>query len=194
MTKQCGCEASAPFPQVYNRNGWCQSLVYLSSVCSFLSVWLIVAFTVERFIAVQYPLHRPRMCTVTRAKAIVAGLVGIALPAHIYSFWTAGLLLHEDGSPYCDLLPPYHDTMRAINIVDSLATLILPVVLIIVMNTMITRNLLRFGRRFKRETEDVVFPAAAEPNGCSRQRSDPDNHHTAVRNANIYKILISSCH
>ncbi|RZF48430.1 hypothetical protein LSTR_LSTR015647 [Laodelphax striatellus] len=39
--------------RVFNEEGWCQGVVYFSSVCSFLSVWLIVAFTVERFIAVQ---------------------------------------------------------------------------------------------------------------------------------------------
>lgn len=49
--------------EFFNKQGWCQCLVYVSSVCSILSVWLIVAFTVERFIAVQYPLQRPHMCT-----------------------------------------------------------------------------------------------------------------------------------
>lgn len=48
---------------LFNRNGWCQWIVYVSSVCSILSVWLIVAFTTERFIAVQYPLQRPHICT-----------------------------------------------------------------------------------------------------------------------------------
>lgn len=36
--------------KVFNKNVWCESVVYVSSVCSSLSVWLIVAFTVERFI------------------------------------------------------------------------------------------------------------------------------------------------
>ncbi|XP_047122075.1 neuropeptides capa receptor-like [Schistocerca piceifrons] len=138
--------------QVFNRNGWCQSLVYMSSVFSFLSVWLIVAFTVERFIAVQYPLHRPRVCTVSRAKTIVLGLVGVALPSHIYSFWTAGLVQQDDGTVVCEMLPEYHEIMRAINIVDSLVTLILPVLLIIFMNAMITRKLVHFGRRFRQQS------------------------------------------
>jgi 7 transmembrane receptor (rhodopsin family) len=54
--------------QTFNRQGWCQVVVYMSTASTFLSVWLTVAFTVERFIAVQYPLQRPHICTVARAK------------------------------------------------------------------------------------------------------------------------------
>jgi hypothetical protein len=52
----------------FNRQGWCQAVVYMSTASTFLSVWLTVAFTVERFIAVHYPLQRPHICTVARAK------------------------------------------------------------------------------------------------------------------------------
>lgn len=58
-------------------------LFYLLQICSFLSVWLVVLFTVERFIAVRYPLHRPAVCTVARAKLFICCLTTIALP--IYS-------------------------------------------------------------------------------------------------------------
>lgn len=137
--------------RVFNNDGWCETLVYVSAVCSSLSVWLIVAFTVERFIAVQYPLHRPHMCTVARAKTIIAGLTVLALASHSYSFVTAGVVLHPDGDEMCDLKPEYLETMRIISIIDSIASLIVPLVLIIVMNTMIMRNLLKFGRRFNQE-------------------------------------------
>lgn len=139
--------------QVFNQEGWCQGLVYASSVCSFLSVWLIVAFTVERFIAVQYPLHRPHMCTVERAKAIVLCLTIFALLVHCYSFVTAGIL-DTGEDKICDMRENYRETMRIINIIDSIVTLIIPLVLIIVMNMMITRNLLRFGKRLQQQQQN----------------------------------------
>ncbi|XP_076293783.1 uncharacterized protein LOC143215511 [Lasioglossum baleicum] len=151
--------------KVFNKDGWCETLVYVSAVCSSLSVWLIVAFTVERFIAVQYPLHRPHICTIARAKAIVLVLVILALASHSYSFVTAGVVLTRDGEEYCDLKSEYMETMKIINIIDSIVSLIAPLVLIIVMNTMIMRNLLKFSKRFN-ET----------PSACtdcpSRERSD----------------------
>jgi hypothetical protein len=147
--------------QLFNKNGWCQCVVYISSVSSFLSVWLIVAFTVERFIAVQYPLHRPHMCTVARAKMIVLSLTLFSLILHSYSFVTAGIIQHDDMDT-CDMLHEYHETMRIINTIDSIFTLILPLILIIVMNTMITRNLLKFSRRFKSDssTDDASEQAS----------------------------------
>jgi hypothetical protein len=60
---------------VYNQNVFCQFFTYFTSVCSFLSVWFVVAFTVERFIAVLYPLRRQTMCTVRRAKMVLCGLI-----------------------------------------------------------------------------------------------------------------------
>lgn len=137
--------------KVFNNNGWCETLVYVSAVCSSLSVWLIVAFTVERFIAVQYPLHRPHMCTVARAKTIILVLTILALISHSYSFVTAGVVKNQGGDEVCELKIEYLETMQIISIIDSIASLIVPLVLIIVMNTMIMRNLLKFGRRFNQE-------------------------------------------
>lgn len=102
---------------VFNRDGWCQLMVYVSSVCSFLSVWLIVAFTVERFIAVQYPLHRPRVCTVSRAKATVIVLSVASLLVHSYTFLTAGIIRTSDGD-VCELRESYHELMRVIDQYD----------------------------------------------------------------------------
>ncbi|KAI5703593.1 hypothetical protein M8J75_013684 [Diaphorina citri] len=142
--------------EVFNREGWCQALVYLSSVFSFLSVWLIVAFTVERFIAVQYPLHRPHICTVARAKTVILCLTGTSFVLHVYCFLTAGIVTKEEGV-ICDLREGYEEVMRYINILDTIVTLILPIVSIVVMNTMITRNLLIFGRRFRQEKMSLAI-------------------------------------
>lgn len=74
---------------VYNKNYYCQIFTYVSGLCSFLSVWFVVAFTVERFIAVLYPLKRQTMCTVKRACTVLAGLFltgsTICIPYFVYA-------------------------------------------------------------------------------------------------------------
>jgi hypothetical protein len=59
---------------IYNQKYYCQGLTYVSGMCSFMSVWLVVAFTVERSIAVLYPLKRRTMCTRKRAVFVIIGL------------------------------------------------------------------------------------------------------------------------
>lgn len=156
--------------RVFNKDGWCECVVYVSSVCSSLSVWLIVAFTVERFIAVQYPLHRPHMCTITRAKTIVAVLVVLAMASHSYSFVTAGVV-EQNGHEFCELKEEYLETMRIVSIIDSIASLMAPLILIIVMNTMIMRNLLRFSKRFGHH-QGGDSGKSVETRCPSRERSD----------------------
>ncbi|XP_058804443.1 alpha-2C adrenergic receptor-like isoform X2 [Phymastichus coffea] len=153
--------------RVFNEDGWCESVVYVSSVCSSLSVWLIVAFTTERFIAVQYPLHRPGLCTTARAKTIVTVLVVLALASHSYCFVTAGVVMQPDGIELCDMKYDYLETMRIVSIVDSVASLMAPLVMIITMNSMIMRNLFNFSQRFG-ETPNLGFSETRCP---SRERS-----------------------
>lgn len=156
---------------VFNQDGWCQFTIYTSSVCSFLSVWLIVAFTVERFIAVQYPLHRPRVCTISRAKSIISILVVVSLLTHSYTFFTAGIIRTVEGD-VCELREKYHEMMRVINIVDTLVTLIIPVGLIIITNAMIAKNLFQLtsSKRFRRYN-----------NGASSNRSGTQLCPTALQ-------------
>ena len=136
---------------LFNRNGWCQALVYGSSVSSCLSVWLTVAFTVERLIAVQYPLQRPYVCTVRRAKTIIGVLTLLTLTCHVYSLFTAGVTENANGHSMCELLPEYYRFMHVVNLMDTVVTLIIPLVLIVLMNTLIAKNLIVFSRTFKNQ-------------------------------------------
>lgn len=52
--------------------------------CSYLSVWYVVAFTLERFIVVANPLRRLSWCTKRRAKMILALLTLAAIVFNLY--------------------------------------------------------------------------------------------------------------
>jgi hypothetical protein len=104
---------------------------------------------VERFVAVQYPLQRPHVCTVARAKTAVVALALLALVLNAYILVAAGVERNYDGTDTCDMREEYGEVMRIITVADSLLTLAIPSVLIFVMNAMITRNLIRFNHRFQ---------------------------------------------
>jgi len=90
---------------LYDEQGFCQGIMYLSSVCSFLSVWFVVAFTVERFVAVKYPLHRPAVCTVARARAVLIGLTAVGVLLYLPMLIITG--------------PVFIEAMNKVSIFDS---------------------------------------------------------------------------
>ena len=130
---------------VMNMAGWCQITVYLSYVSGFLSVWTVVGFTVERFIVVYFPLMRVVYCTRKRALVVVASLAGGCLLLYNFALWTAGpydIL----GSKKCMTFPSYEPLVRILSTIDTLITLVLPSLTIIVLNMLIARKLWRFRR------------------------------------------------
>ena len=93
---------------IYNKNYCCQFFTYFSGLCSFLSVWFVVAFTVERFIAVLYPLRRQTMCTVKRACTVVICLCIIGLVISVPYFIYSAPVYSEYLSDYvCDVKDEY---------------------------------------------------------------------------------------
>lgn len=75
----------------------CKVTNYLCGVSSVLSAWFVVAFTVERFIAVLYPLKRQTMCTVRRAKMISIGIVIGGLLHCVPLLYFFGYLSYDDS-------------------------------------------------------------------------------------------------
>ena len=75
--------------KIYHEPGWCQTFVYMTYVFSFLSVWYIVVFSCERFIAVKWPFRRSKICAPKKAKIVVVALAVIAVPAYSFAVWTS---------------------------------------------------------------------------------------------------------
>ena len=134
---------------VVHTQGLCQLVIYLSYVASFLSVWLVVAFTVERFIVCMAPLQRSTMCTTSRAKAVVASLSMSALLAYSYNTWTSNVVVNAHSHKECTVRPQFQALVDVISLIDSFVTLVLPVVGIVIMNMKIILKVLDFEKSRK---------------------------------------------
>ncbi|XP_029160713.1 thyrotropin-releasing hormone receptor-like isoform X2 [Nylanderia fulva] len=123
---------------LFNRWGFCQFFIYLSTLCSFLSVWLVVTFTVERYVAVKWPLRRQSLCTVSRAKAVVIGLTALAIPicSPVLLFSTS-----NGNATGCDLDKEWESWAKIYNTFDTVMTFALPLTIIVIFNTLIARNI-----------------------------------------------------
>lgn len=110
--------------------GFCQVLTYLTDISRFLSVWYVVAFTVERWIVTCHPLKRDSACTPLIAKRVVIVLAVVAFIGYSFSTFTYGpsTLL---GFRVCSPLPQFDRMVYIINNVDTLISLIIPTVIIV---------------------------------------------------------------
>ncbi|XP_029668406.1 FMRFamide receptor-like isoform X3 [Formica exsecta] len=108
-------------------------------VFRFLSVWLVVAFTVERYVAVRWPLRRQSLCTVARAKTVVISLTILAILV-----CSPVLLFSTSNTGGCDLDSNWESWANAYNTFDTIMTFALPLTMIVIFNTLIARNIYKF--------------------------------------------------
>lgn len=126
----------------------------------------MVAFTFERLIVVRYPLKRPKMCTVRRAKIIIVCLAILALVVQALSLFATGVIDISSFTPTPQqqqqsrnvtlgvmrsnsTQPPaaagqsktnYRQLKRFIAMLETAATVVVPSVLIVIMNGLIIQS------------------------------------------------------
>ncbi|ELU05629.1 hypothetical protein CAPTEDRAFT_184124 [Capitella teleta] len=66
----------------------CKSVTFLYLTSTYLSSWLIVCMTVDRFIAVWFPFKVASICSVRHARISTALLLSVALFSNFHVFWT----------------------------------------------------------------------------------------------------------
>ena len=123
---------------LFHRQFWCQAVVYITYVCSFISVWNVASFTVERYLVVCHPLSinistvspgRNRKWTIV----IVIGEALLALVIYSYSLITSGIT-EFDNIPSCETKPFYVNLIHYTTQIDSFLTLVLPSLVIVLLN------------------------------------------------------------
>lgn len=157
---------------IFNRPGYCQFFVYLPTLCSFLSVWFVVAFTIERFVAVRYPLRRRSMCTVARAKSILIALtiLGLVLCSPVLWFSTPRPASHRINITVCNLAEGWETWASAFNVADTILTFVLPFTIILLLNSLIVKSVWRLAR--VRRTMITGVGGGGGGGGASRLRKN----------------------
>ena len=135
---------------IINTPGICQITLYFVYCSSFLSVWFVVCFTVERYIAICHPLKRPELCTSTRSKYVVVGITLASMVIYSCSLWAHGVVqLH--GAPgngqLCSFLTDFMTMLTVIKYTDTVIALIIPFLLIVALNIAIAYRIAGFYKR-----------------------------------------------
>lgn len=138
----------------FNLPVMCQTMIYFAYVCSFLSVWLVIAFTIERFVAVKYPLLRQSICTTSRAKSIVLVLIFVAMLLYSpLTVFTEVRYEKERGKVMCTNDPQWLKADNIFHIFDTVIVVLIPVLIITILNTLICRAIWKLSNVRKRLME-----------------------------------------
>jgi len=107
---------------------FCQTTVYITHVCSFLSAAFTLSFTLQRFVAVLFPLHANTIISTRSSIINIFILIFISCTFYSFSFFVTNIShsqCREDES-YPALFP--------LLIVDICLTFIIPFIFILLFN------------------------------------------------------------
>ena len=148
----------------------CEIITFVTYVTSFLSVWFVVGFTTDRFIAICFPLKSLLLISVTRTKVYIAVLVVTACLLYSFSFWVTDTVIYG-GLYKCVHKVEAVPLLQVITWIDSAITVVVPFFLISFMNIKVLVAALRCHKKNQRKetktresvsksTDDLLEPAA----------------------------------
>lgn len=121
--------------------GSCQIIIFLTYVCGCISVWLVVFVTLENYVRICRPFIVNRVCTVTIAQIVVCVLCLIALCIYNFPFWAM-------NPQACHVHLQHHNIVQVLIYVDTIITLVVPLICIICLITAIVCDLIKsYNRR-----------------------------------------------
>lgn len=128
----------------------CRIIAYSTYMSSFLSVWFVVGFTVERHIAICHPLHAKLFCTKVRERITVILLLIISVFLYHFSFWTTDVAIYPvERIARCSLDKSFIHFLNIVTWIDTVLTMLIPFVLICYMNIRVAFTAAKFQEKRK---------------------------------------------
>jgi hypothetical protein len=180
-----------------NMASWlCKLIIFLGYVMSDLSVWLIIAVTVERCIAVCFPLRASGMCNVFRARLVVGLLIWILCVINAHFFWTVEVSVNKvdqhDDVFMCDAVPDYVFFVKDVfPWVDAAIYSFLPFVIIIVLNCVIIRQVV-LARRARSSMQNHENRAKGDEAKAMRSGNESNTKLTCMLLSVSFSFLLTT--
>ena len=116
----------------------CKIQTYVSFVASFVHIWMVLAFTAERFFAVNFPLKHMSRCTPRFSRTII---LMITTPAFLFYIYPSFFASEIDKFGQCREKESHVHFLNHINMIDTAMTMFLPFILVSILNILIIRKL-----------------------------------------------------
>ncbi|XP_041351152.1 allatostatin-A receptor-like [Gigantopelta aegis] len=129
----------------------CRILYYLVSFFSMYSSWIIVTMTLERFVAIYFPMKVVTVCTRAKMLFFLVILAVFLLLADIHFLWTSTDTFHPIFKQHCGFLRQYQHFIRYYWYwMDGCMYAIIPCILLLIFNTV---NIFGIRQSYKTQKE-----------------------------------------
>ncbi|XP_061186638.1 FMRFamide receptor-like [Saccostrea echinata] len=126
----------------------CQVISYLTYVSSFLSVWFVVGFTSERYIAICHPLRSKLFCTHVRERIAVLIFLIFSIVLYNFASWTTDVYTSKKFIR-CTYKIKFIKFLNIITWLDTVVTMMIPFTLIFYMNMRVACTAAKFQEKRK---------------------------------------------
>jgi hypothetical protein len=138
----------------------CKSSVYVTYIFNFLSCGLVLTFTVQRFCSICFPLSINMSNMERRSKIFIVILLLFSFLFYSFSLFLFDLeIQHEESTSnntlssnnikFCKAKHAFENTVERLNFFDSLFTLVIPFLGLLIMNALIVRTLKNSNNSFQ---------------------------------------------
>ncbi|XP_074662202.1 FMRFamide receptor-like [Tubulanus polymorphus] len=128
-------------------DGFCKSFLFTDFTGFGLSNWVLVAMTLDRFLAVQFPLKAPIWCTIYRAKWSTFAVLIYFLVTNIHVVIFSGpKFTVGDNTLFCEIYIP-EIWREAFYLYDMIVTILVPFFVLLVLNVQIIRVVTRSNKQ-----------------------------------------------
>ena len=138
----------------------CKTLNFIAYCLFDVSAWILVAMTIDRFLAVNFPLRALSWRTVKRTKRIIISIFIIVVLKNIHIFFTTNLLYSNEVKSNICTYTSDKTFIKVVNWLNTIIGAVLPFVILITANARILYII-------KRQTQTSL---AMQTLNCSAER------------------------
>ncbi|XP_055521527.1 probable G-protein coupled receptor 139 [Leucoraja erinacea] len=138
------------------------------------SVWLTVAFTFDRFVAICCQNFKRRYCTRKTAATVVGAIVALFCCKDVPWYFIYQPLYIADNLPwYCRIIPSFYTSpwWYAFSYLDRISTPLLPVAIVLLLNILTVKRIVTASRVRKSLRDDALPGKGPDPEMESRRKS-----------------------
>lgn len=180
-------------------------MFYVVNFLGNISHWIIVCFSVDRFIAVIYPLQSIRWLTTRKTKVCIAILCAIAFTKNLHYLWTTDFFYNnKTGAAICAF--GLRNKASWVPIYQSFEVTIssfLPFLIIVFCNVMIIKNIKRRIKNTEKLTksdsekltitksDSDTIPTSSKAQNNQQQQKNYEQYSTKEKNNDLHLTTIN---